>query len=166
MTTLAKEISNTELAVALRQWWQELDDARGDRAALRRCASLTEVMFVPAYHRLYAALAPHRRSDRLGVAAIAGLASLVRQDRQDLSLSQQMAKPKAGGSTARVSGLRFRRLLKHQSREELYPALARVVRSLDGDVNLLDLAESIYWWNDRTRQRWAFDYYGAAPQEQ
>lgn len=166
MTTLAKEKSNTKFAVALRQWWQELDDVRGDRAALRRCASLTEVMFVPAYHRLHAVLAPHGRSDRLGVAAIAGLASLVRQNRQDASLAQQMAKPKTGGSTARVSELRFRRLLKHQSREELYPALARVVRSLDGDVNLLDLAESIYWWNDRTRQRWAFDYYGTAPQEQ
>lgn len=164
--TKTKKQSNTEIIEALRQWWQELEENRGDRAALRRCSTLTEVMFVPAYHRLYLMLASRGRGDRVGVAAIAGLASLVRKDISSATLPRQMAQSKQGGSTARVSGLRFRRLLKYQTREELYPALARTVRSLGGEVNLADLGESIYWWNDRTRQRWAFDYYDAAPQEQ
>jgi CRISPR system Cascade subunit CasB len=124
------------------------------------------VMFVPAYHRLHAAVAPHGWTDRLGVAAIVGLASLVKEDLSAVSLARQMAQAKPGGDRARISGLRFRRLLKHANREELFPALGRVVRALDGRVNLADLAESAYWWNERTRQRWAFDYYDAAPHEQ
>lgn len=151
-------------AAALRRWHQELDQARGDRAALRRCASLSEIVFVPAYHRLYRALAPLGWTDKLAVAAIAGLASQVRQDAPAQSLPRQMAQASPGGS-ARISGLRFRRLLKQQTREDLYPALGRVLRALGGQVNLTDLAESVYWWNDRIRHRWAFDYYDAAPQE-
>jgi CRISPR system Cascade subunit CasB len=96
----------------------------------------------------------------------AGLAALVREDLPNGSFAQQMAQSKPGGSNARISGLRFRRLLKHQSRDELYPALARVVRGLDGRANLADLAESVYWWGEGIRKRWAFDYYTTAPQEQ
>lgn len=163
----ATDRTNTKSATtdSLLHWWQELDQTRGDRAALRRCGTLSEVIFVPAYHRLHQALAPQGKTNRLAVAAIAGLAALVRVDEPGATLARQMAQPKPGGSTPRVSGLRFRRLLKMQSHEELFPALARVIRSLDGKVNLADLAESVYWWNDRTRQRWAFEYYGAAPQE-
>lgn len=165
MTTTTQSHPKDEAVAALRRWWQELDKARGDRAMLRRCGSLTEVVFVPAYHRLYAAVAPHGWTDRLGVAAIAGLASLVRTDVPAALLARQMAQVKPGGSNARISGLRFRRLLKHQTREDLFPALSRVVRALNGQVNLVDLAESAYWWNEHTRQRWAFDYYDAAPHE-
>jgi CRISPR system Cascade subunit CasB len=166
MTMTTRSQPEGEVAAALRDWWQKLEEARGDRAALRRCGSLTEVVFIPAYHRLYAAVAPHGWTDRLGVAAIAGLASLVRADVPDVSLARQMAQVKPGGSSARISGLRFRRLLKQQTREDLFPALGRIVRALDGRVNLAGLAEAAYWWNDRTRQNWAFDYYDAAPHEQ
>lgn len=151
---------------ALCRWWRELGEARGDRAALCRCGTLSEVMFVPAYHRLWTTLAPLGWANKEALAAVAGLAALVREDVSSRSFAQQMAQPKPGGSNARISGLRFRRLLKHHSRDELYPALARVVRSLDGRVNLVDLAESVYWWGEGTRKRWAFDYYSAAPQEQ
>lgn len=166
MTTNNRAQARDDAAAALRQWWQALDESRGDRAALRRCATLTEVVFVPAYHRLFAAVAKHGWTDRVGVAAIAGLASLVREDVTGATLARQMAQTKQGGSKARISGLRFRRLLKQQSREDLFPALGRVVRALGGQANLADLAESAYWWNDRTRQAWAFEYYAAAPGEQ
>ena len=33
---------------ALLSWWQELDRARGDRAALRRCHTLAEIVLTPA----------------------------------------------------------------------------------------------------------------------
>lgn len=34
-------------------WWQGLEDDRGGRAELRRAHNPTEVVFLPAYHRLY-----------------------------------------------------------------------------------------------------------------
>ncbi len=168
MSVAAENQSQSELRKeAVRRWWNDLADKHpGERAALRRCGTLTEIVFIPAYHRLYAVLAPLGWRDELGVAAIAGLASLVRQDLPAASVAQQMAQAKPGSTNARISGLRFRRLLKHRSHEELFPALGRIVRSLDGRINLGDLAESAYWWNDRTRRRWAFDYYDTAPQEQ
>jgi CRISPR system Cascade subunit CasB len=76
-----------------------------------------------------------------------------------------MAMPKSGSTNARVSGLRFRRLLKVQNNSDLFEPLIRVVRMLDGNVNISSLANSIYWWNDFTRKDWAFAYYDKAPDE-
>lgn len=158
-------INNPEIAKALHQWWDDLEKNRGDRAALRRCSNLTEIFFIPAYHRLYHDLAKHGWSDKVGVAAVAGLAAHVKNDAGKQSFATQMAESKQGGSNARVSGLRFRRLLKIQNRENLYIALTRIVRLLGGTVNLNSLADSAYWWNEQTRKQWAFDYYAESPQE-
>jgi CRISPR system Cascade subunit CasB len=76
-----------------------------------------------------------------------------------------MAQSKEAIDSAKVSGLRFRRLLKIQGREELYPAMVRIVAMLGGSINLLSLANSVYWWNERTRKDWAFAYYSKAPSE-
>jgi CRISPR system Cascade subunit CasB len=32
-------------------------------------------------------------------------------------------------------------------------------------VNLQSLAQSVYFWNDRTRKRWALEYYSKATNE-
>ncbi|MBF0555452.1 MAG: hypothetical protein HQK96_13005 [Nitrospirae bacterium] len=34
------------------KWWEGLEKDRGGRAVLRRCGTLAEVFFSPAYHRL------------------------------------------------------------------------------------------------------------------
>jgi CRISPR system Cascade subunit CasB len=81
------------------------------------------------------------------------------------SIAQQMATAKSPGAGARVSGLRFRRLLAVSDREVLYTLLIRVVRLLDGRVNLASLANAAFWWNERTKRDWAYDYYAAAPSE-
>jgi CRISPR system Cascade subunit CasB len=81
------------------------------------------------------------------------------------TLAEQMATGKTDGS-ARVSGLRFRRLLKVKEADGLFSALGRVVALLGGAVNLQSLANSVYFWNDRTRKQWAFEYYTKSPSEQ
>ncbi len=156
---------NPEAAKILHQWWDDLNDHRGDRAALRRCRDLTEIFFIPAYHHLYHDLAKQGWTNKEGVAAVAGLASHVKVDAAKPNFATQMAESKQGGSNARISGLRFRRLLKIQNREDLYITLTRIIRLLGGTANLNSLADSAYWWNERTRKDWAFDYYAKAPQE-
>lgn len=148
----------------LLDWWHGLENNRGDRAVLRRCRSLTEVVFVPSYHRLRQELLGFGNVDSEGLAIAAGLAAQVKANNAEQALAKQMALPKAGGS-ARVSGLRFRRLLKIQGRKDLYHAMIRIVALLGGSLNLISLAESVYWWNDFTRKNWAFDYYTNAPSE-
>lgn len=154
-------------ASILRLWWEGLEQDRGERAVLKRASNPTEVVFSPAYHRLFGQIQQQGfRVRRESLAAVAGLAAHVKEDiGQELTVAKQMAIPKSQGSGAKVSGLRFRRLLATAQSEELYPLLIRVIRLLDGRVNLLDLANSAYWWNEITRRQWAYDYYAAAPEE-
>ena len=47
----------------------------------------------------------------------------------------------------------------------LFPLLIRAIRLLDGSVDLVSLANAAFWWNERTRKSWAYDYYATAPSE-
>ena len=64
----------------------------------------------------------------------------------------------ARGDKPVVSELRFRRLLQHE-REELYVALIRVIRLLDGCANIHELANVCFHWGYTEKKRWAFAYF-------
>jgi CRISPR system Cascade subunit CasB len=148
----------------LKSWWISLENNRGDRAKLRRCHTLIEVAFLPVFHRLRLEVEKHGRIDYDSLALVAALVARVKNSSDALSIAEQMATGKQDGS-ARVSGLRFRRLLKVKDNEHLYAAIARVIALLGGTANVQSLAEGVYQWNDITRKRWAFDYYAKAPTE-
>lgn len=151
---------------ALRAWWRWLDENRGERAVLRRCGTLTEVVFSPAYYRLRSAVSRFGFIDDDSLALVAGLAARIKDDIGNVSIAEQMATAKSSGDAkARVSGLRFRRLLKVKEREDLFSAMTRIIALLDGSVNLQSLTQGVYFWNDKTRKQWAFDYYSKAPGE-
>ncbi|MBF0559813.1 MAG: type I-E CRISPR-associated protein Cse2/CasB [Nitrospirae bacterium] len=145
-------------------WWRELDNNRDERAVLRRCRTLTEVVFSPAYHRLRLAVSRFGVVDYEGLALVAGLAVRVKVHVESSTIVQQMATGKADGS-ARVSGLRFRRLLKVKEREALFSRMSRIIAILGSNVNLQSLAQSVYFWSDSTRKKWAFEYYSKATNE-
>lgn len=164
-TTYLKFEHDSPETQALSKWWLALNDNRGDRAELRRCSTLAEVAFTPAYHRLRLDLMKFGAVNANSLALVAGLAARVKNSIGGNTLAEQMATGKSDGS-ARVSGLRFRRLLKLKEREELFTAMGRVISLLGGAVNLQSLADSVYYWNDRTRKQWAFEYYTKSPSEQ
>ncbi|MBU1276444.1 MAG: type I-E CRISPR-associated protein Cse2/CasB [Proteobacteria bacterium] len=161
-------------SAALTDWWKTLEDNPGGRACLRRSRSPDEAALCPSYHNLLRqlraagyAVGP-RQAQKL--AAVAGLAAHLKQrdpktPLPKLPLAKQMATPAKEQDKSRVSGLRFRRLLEKQEAEDLYLPLMRVVKMLDGNCNLFDLARSVFWWNDRTRRQWASQYYETAPNE-
>lgn len=139
----------------LHTWWQSLEQSRGTRAELRRARSVTEVVMLPAFHfarRKY--FKSFARSEQLRLAMILGLLAHVKQPTADAKLAEQMAT----GDRPRVSELRFKRLLRYE-REDLYQPLVRVIRLLDGQVNIGDLAKLCFYWGDRIRRELAFDYY-------
>ncbi len=153
----------TENGKILHRWWSELQapENRGRRAELRRCRAPFDALFAPAYHDLHRRLGQRGDPDTVTLPAIAALAAHVQHMRGDKRFAQQMAASKSeGGTSPRLSELRFRRLLQYERIDELFPALRRVVRLLDGSVNLYSLANSVYWWGDRERRQWAYDYYG------
>jgi len=73
-----------------------------------------------------------------------------------------MAAKKEGSDQIRVSDLRFRRLLAIDDRDKLYVSVIRIVRLLNGEADIPSLADGIYWWNDKTKNAWAYDYYSVA----
>ncbi len=147
----------------VKDWWLELEDNRGDRARLRRCANLTEVVFEPAYHRLRIDLPMFSEREDIRIAAVAGVLSHVRDHQPGLAFAAQMAQPKAAGGRTPVSGLRFRRLLKCRDHAEVFPALIRIVKLLGRDVDIYSLAHTAFRWDDQLRKQLAYGYYAAAP---
>jgi CRISPR system Cascade subunit CasB len=146
------------------EWWKGLDEDRGDRAVLRRSHNLAEVVFSPAYHRLRLTVNHFGEVDDDRLALIVGLSARVKSEDNSGSIAEQMATGKPDGS-ARVSGLRFRRLLKVKNPEDLFTAMTRIIALLGGAANIQSLAQSVYLWNDITRKEWAFNYYSKAPNE-
>jgi CRISPR system Cascade subunit CasB len=149
------------------EWWKGLDEDRGERAVLRRSHNLAEVAFSPAYHRLRLALNHFGKVDDDRLALIVALLARVKSGDDGNSIAEQMAAKKVNvpDSPARVSGLRFRRLLKVKDQEDLFVAMTRIIALLGGCANIQSLAQSVYYWNDITRKQWAFDYYSKAPNE-
>lgn len=159
----------------LTAWWQQLENDKGERAALRRAASLTEVMLSPAYMRLLRKL---RGSDyeisnhNLPLAKIAAIAGLVARIKTQatVSLAASMGTPKPGCSSPAFSELRLRHILACNDIEELYTLLRRALALLGDQANLADLAATVWNWvllDDKRpydpRRRLAYDYYATAP---
>lgn len=154
-------------------WRLQLEKDKGERAVLRRAASLTEVMLSPAFHALLNDLrragygVPEYRYPKL--AAIVGLAARIKTVSSD-GLATRMGMPKPGGAASTVSELRLRRILACDDIEELYTLLRRALALLDEQANLADLAATVWHWSpldDKRpydpRRRLAYDYYAVAP---
>ncbi len=154
-------VKHSEEKEILEDWWKEFEKNSGDRAALRRCRSASEVAFVPYFHRLRLELAKVTDVQPQSLARVAGVLSHVKKYEGGAtpSIAGQMAAKKDGSDQARVSDLRFRRLLAIDDADELYGSMIRIVRLLGGGADIPSLADGIYWWNSRTKNAWAYDYY-------
>jgi CRISPR type I-E-associated protein CasB/Cse2 len=62
----------------------------------------------------------------------------------------------------RLGEVRFRRLTEVGRGEEQVTAFVRLIALLEERVNVAELAADFWYWNDRTKRRWAFDYYHAS----
>ncbi len=164
----------------LLKWWKWLDDNRGDRARLRRVESPDDVLMTSAFAHFLAEM-PDDWSESRQLPASALVAAIVAQVKDNVtapSFAAQLATAKEGGDKPRMSELRFQQLQKSQEPAEFYRRLLRVVRMLDGNVNILSLTDDILHWMheyrkgiDRNPQNrlafcWASDYYRTLPKKQ
>lgn len=164
-----------ESSVLLLAWWRQLENDKGGRAALRRAASLTEVMLSPTYMQLLRSL--RGKDYAIGnhnlplakVATIAGLAARIKETTNE-GLAKHMGTPKPGGTTPAFSELRLRRILACDDIEELFTLLRRALALLGDKANLADLAAIVWHWSPLDekrpydpRRQLAYDYYDAAP---
>lgn len=159
----------TSIGKAVIEWYGSSlgrDDgaARTARARLRRCESPAEALAVEVTHDLYRRLREIGTSagpDRLALLAMT-FARLkgVRGDKLAALLGQQKNKdvPRP------LSELRFQSLIRVRSHRGLIAPLRRSLRVLGSDpaCNGWTLAEDLYFWNEQVRNRWCFQYFGAA----
>lgn len=155
-------------AKVLHDWWRELRDNKGDRAELRRCETVIDVVATPAYHLIYrrllhAGLPPveHERdyNGRLPV-IIALVAHIKEKDGlpKAMPLAKAMSARPEGSDRPKVSPLRFRRLLELETPDDLLAGMRRVLPLIEGDVQPRVLAQDLYWWGDKVKRRWAYVY--------
>lgn len=161
-----------------RSWWvQYCAPTNGDpavRARLRRCRSTAEALTIAP------AIDLARRLGGLGVTREAidtrferalDMARLLAHVSTDdpkpvmrIAGFQQFPGERDSsddGNRPLLSEIRFKRLLLAPSGEELLTMLIRLLAQLDGRANIARLAQDVWWWNDRSRERWAFEYYAA-----
>ncbi len=150
-----------------RSWWRQLQTDRGGRAELRRCGNVAEAAFVEPYHLLRRMKGnPEGELDLQRLALIAAALAHVEEDHaQGGSLAAAMASP--AGEKPIVSDSRFRQMLRTEEREfdDRLRELVRALRQLKGQANVDKLATDLWWWNEKTRRRWALDYYERAAPE-
>ena len=155
----------------LLKWWRTLDGNRGERAQLRRAQSADDVLLTVAFAQFLKMVNRPEAHQLFDNAMLAGLLSRVKQDDKNHAFAEALAKPKAGGSKAAMSELRFRQLQKSQDVDEFFRRMTRAIALLGGTVNVLSLADGILHWLKEHRQsvdqnpqkrlavRWASDYY-------
>ena len=165
-----------ERAAAARRWWRSLQPdretgQRGDRAALarlRRAGSVLEAAAEPATADLFGKLMfEHPERNLARAALIAAVLAHVRRDDGATSVARAIGTPRGGDdTTARLTPLRFKRLIAAREPDDLLIGFRRAVAMLGDTANVKDLARQLLAWtderhSDRARTLFAFDYYGA-----
>lgn len=157
----------------LRNWWDALADAPGERARLRRAERPDDILLTEPFFRFLRLMpANWTKPEHLQASAIvAGTLAHVKEHREG-SFAGQLAARKKGGDKSVMSELRFQQLQKSRDPDEFFRRLLRAVQMLEKTVNLYSLADSILLWmkeyrwgadrlpNNRLAFIWANDYYG------
>lgn len=170
--------TTTTIGERCREWWTEYcGPTTGDaavRARLRRCRSTAEALTIaPAIGlaRRLRATRPERDGSAGRLERALDLARLLAHVSSDVPESVMRI---AGyrhfpgerdtsdeGSRPVLSETRFKRLLLASPGEELLTLLVRLLAQVDGRADIARLAQDVWWWSDKTRERWAFEYYAA-----
>jgi len=165
------------------EWFTRLQEPRnaGARARLRRARNRTESLVEPLAIELARRLSGNRDlavTDARVLAAIDLSRVLAHGKQHDGSkrFMQQLgwrhfpgAQSEADAGEARpvLAEVRFRRVLLTQPGEDMVSTLVRLIRQLDGTVNVESLARDMLDWytdhrRDEVKQRWSFDYFAAS----
>ncbi len=178
---------------ALLWWHKSLDNNRGDRARLRRSERAEDVLLTSAFYQFLQAMPDNwqEEKDMFASAVIVGLLSHVKENRliesrgyqpKDKSkpkniatFAELLARPAQGKKTPPVSELRFNDLMKSRTTDEFYRRMIRVIRLLDGRINIASMADDVFLWHQEFKQhidrdpsnrlaiRWGTAYFTALP---
>ncbi|QCT18172.1 type I-E CRISPR-associated protein Cse2/CasB [Jejubacter calystegiae] len=176
---------------ALCRWHERINSMEGrrERASLRRSGELQEAWLAEGFRSLL--LTPafkeycgdrHQAWRFNALAVVAAVLAHVRHHDERRPFTAQLGRMAPGESKPRFSELRFMRLQRASSSDDLLRQLRRAVRMLEGTANITDLADGVFCWfkeeDARLRHcvlsqqpgefihvRWAMDYYQAGSED-
>ena len=147
-------------------WWAEYLEsrdanpaARGLAARLRRAGPI-EALCEPAVHKLEQAL--RVTGGEAETAKLVRLACLLAEirERDAVPLAHRL-----GGKEPVLSHGRFENLMRADG-QNLTDLMRRAIVMADRRCNVASLARDLWYWNDKTRTKWCFEYFHAdAPQD-
>lgn len=154
-----------------REWWQQTfgsDDgfARMVRARLRRCTTPVEALMIENVHDLNKRLcnAGYTPSpDQLAIVSVA----LAHVDGSGAAkLAGLFGFQENKNSPRTLSTLRFQRLIHTKDRAQLIVPLRRAMTIVNqSQINIVTLANDLYFWNESARIDWCLQYFGGAKTE-
>ncbi|UAY91729.1 type I-E CRISPR-associated protein Cse2/CasB [Pectobacterium polaris] len=146
----------------INRWFEALQsrhnttsNGRARRAELRRAKPPYGVLTCPGYHDLAGKLAARLKKEHhiVALAIFVSVAAHAAKNMLKTSFAAQLGE-KQGGDRPFLSPLRFERLQRAQTPEELYRQLFRAVQIRgEAGVNLPSLADGIFLWVEEWQAR-------------
>lgn len=134
--------------------WLHGEKQKGQRAQLKRCGSLGEVIIAPGFLRLNQRLPRLQQHDLIGIALVAGVLAVAKHD-DAATLPTLLGRAKAGGDKPVFSELRFQRLLASDDENQLYQNMRRAVIQAGEKANPVALADSLlHWYREYRHPDW------------
>ncbi len=151
-------MSALDIGQTIRIWWQyniadrDSSAARGLSARLRRAGAI-EALAEPQVYGL---------SRDIGLTDATRLVRLVLVLAElRVSSTDTLAKRLGQGDPPALSRQRFQKLIRADG-DILVTSLRRALPMVARTCNVAELGRDMFWWDDKTRARWCFQYYGAA----
>ena len=146
-------------------WWQVLNDrsigrSRADLARLKRASVETDALAIRSVHDLNQRLSSNGFDMRWQPDKLALVAMTLAYVKE--SSKSRLAQIMGQGNPKQLSELRFDRLIRMQNPAELTVQLRRALAVVGHSANVARLAQDLFYWNEKTRADWCFDYYGAS----
>ena len=133
----------------LKKWfeWIHAEKQRGERARLRRCGTLYEVLRQRGFYRLCLPLPRLESYSLTGLALVAGLLVWVKTP-VETTLPELLGK---GADKPVFSELRFQRLLASDNPEDFFQSMRRAIIQGGEKANPIELADEIFHWYQQTK---------------
>ena len=137
--------------------------ARAVRARLRRCESPAEALAVAETHSLNERLKEFGETPTPDQLALLATTFGRLKGVHGSELAALFGRKAAKDGPRALSELRFQSLIRVRSRRDLMTPLRRSLGVLESDLacNGRALACDLYFWNERVRNKWCFQYFGA-----
>lgn len=173
-----RSLRSSEAYEVILRWFGTLhsEHKRAERAQLRRCRTLADIMWHREYYALQQLLDAENiqtrtaytrgAADEEALASIVSLLAHADSHQGNAQLGRQLS---TGGTGQRgLSDMRFRRLLAAQTTADLLPHARRALHMLNGSVNVRELTRMVAAWKpdaeyaaprDNPRLRLAEEFY-------